>query len=61
MKLLSWFLKKYNRQSPIVFLLTGMLGVSALLIPVFGLMKALKDDDPKKFELNFEKMCSLDK
>ena len=36
MKLLDVLMKKYNRQSPIVFLLTGILGLSALLIPVFG-------------------------
>ena len=36
MKLLDKVMKKWNRQSPIVFLLATILGLSALLIPVFG-------------------------
>jgi hypothetical protein len=36
MKLLDIVMKKYNRQSPIVFLLTGILLLSAVLIPIFG-------------------------
>ena len=45
MRLLDMFMKKYNRQSPIVFLLTGMLGISALLIPVFGVLDLAKKGD----------------
>jgi len=36
MKLLDKVMKKWNRQSPIVFLLAIILGLSALLIPIFG-------------------------
>lgn len=41
MKLLDIVMKKYNRQSPIVFLLTAILGISALLIPLFGVIEML--------------------
>ena len=36
MKLLDKVMKKWNRQSPIVFFLALILGLSALIIPVFG-------------------------
>lgn len=39
--MLDYFLKKWNRQSIIVFLLAGILGISALLIPIFGAMDLL--------------------
>lgn len=38
MKALTAFLKKYKRQSPIVILLTGLLGLSAFMIPIFGII-----------------------
>lgn len=59
MKSLNWFLKKYKRQSPIVFLLAGILGISALLIPIFGAMELL-DKSAKGiavFEPKFDKLC----
>jgi putative endonuclease len=34
-------LKKWNRQSPIVFLLATILGLSAILIPVFGAIELI--------------------
>ena len=32
----NWYMKKYNRQSIIVFVLTGMLMLSTVFVPVFG-------------------------
>jgi hypothetical protein len=43
MKMLKYFLKKWNRQSPIVFLLAGILGFSALMIPIFGAIQLVGD------------------
>jgi len=31
--------KKFNRQSPLVMLLTGVLGLSTLLVPIFGYLE----------------------
>jgi hypothetical protein len=39
MKALEVFLKKYKRQSPIVILLTALLGLSAFMIPIFGIIE----------------------
>jgi hypothetical protein len=44
MKALDVFMKKYNRQSPIVFLLAAILGISALLIPIFGAIDLIKNN-----------------
>lgn len=61
MKLLAIVMKKYNRQSPIVFLLTLILGISALLIPIFGAIEMIekitagKSDDV--FKPNFDDLC----
>ena len=47
MKALEKVMKKWNRQSPIVFLLTVILGISALLIPIFGAIELIeKSKDP---------------
>jgi hypothetical protein len=66
MKLLDWMKKKWNRQSPIVFLLTGMLGLSALLIPVFGAIKIFErsnipEEREKIFAFNWEDVCASPK
>jgi uncharacterized membrane protein YfcA len=66
MKLLDWMKKKWNRQSPIVFLLTGMLGLSALLIPVFGAIKIfdrsnIPEEREKIFAFNWEDVCASPK
>ena len=45
MKLLDIMMKKWGRQSLIVFLLAGILGISALLIPIFGAMDLLEQFD----------------
>jgi len=36
----SDYIKKHNRQSIIVYLMTAILGASALLVPVFALIEA---------------------
>lgn len=66
MKLLDWMKKKWNRQSPIVFLLTGMLGLSALLIPVFGAIKILErsnipEERAKIFTFKWADVCAAPK
>jgi uncharacterized membrane protein YfcA len=43
MYVLGWVMKKYNRQSPIVFLLTLIFIISVLLVPVFGIIDLFKD------------------
>lgn len=48
MKLLDWVMKKYGRQSYIIFLLAFILGLSAILIPVFAtidMMAKLRSPD----------------
>jgi hypothetical protein len=60
MKALEKVMKKWNRQSPIVFLLTVILGISALLIPIFGAIEILeksKKPDFVLFELKTEDLC----
>ena len=36
----SNYIKKHNRESLIVYLMTAILGASALLVPVFALIEA---------------------
>ena len=36
LSILERIIKKYNRQSLIVFVLTGILAISAMLVPIFG-------------------------
>lgn len=61
MKLLDIMMKKWNRQSPIVFLLTGILGISALLIPVFGAMDLIEKSNNGKqdeiFSFKYNDLC----
>lgn len=61
MKLLDYFMKKWNRQSIIVFLLAGILGISALLIPIFGAMDLLEKFDngqaAKVFTFDWKGIC----
>jgi hypothetical protein len=61
MKLLAIVMKKYNRQSPIVFLLTLILGISALLIPIFGAIEMIEKITAGKsdevFKPNFDDLC----
>ena len=52
MKLLNVTIKKLGRQSPIVVILAIILGISAILIPYFGvseLLDKIKVNDPKIF------------
>ena len=61
MKLLAIVMKKYNRQSPIVFLLTLILGISAHLIPIFGAIEMIEKITAGKsdevFKPNFDDLC----
>jgi uncharacterized membrane protein YfcA len=51
--ILNRVVKKFDRQSPIVFLLTFVLGLSALLVPVFAVI-SLKG---KTGILDFKSIC----
>lgn len=48
MKLLDWLMKKYNRQSFIIYLLAFILGISALLTVVLGSKDVLDKVDAGK-------------
>ena len=59
MKLLNVTIKKLGRQSPIVVILALTLGISAILIPYFGvreLLEKIQANDPKIF--TFEDFCN---
>lgn len=45
MLFLNWLTKRYNRQSPIVIILTIILGLSALLVPIFGAMELIEKSE----------------
>ena len=62
MKALEKVMKKWNRQSPIVFLLTVILGISALLIPIFGAIKLIEKNNKGEeiFEFKIKDLCPLD-
>ena len=52
MKLLNVTIKKLGRQSPIVVILALILGISAILIPYFGvkeLLEKIQANEPKIF------------
>jgi uncharacterized membrane protein YfcA len=68
MKLLDYVMKKYNRQSYIVYLLAFILGLSALLIPIFGsidMVQKLNSPDQEVREqvytFDFDDVCSYPK
>ena len=48
--ILNKVLKKFDRQSPVVFLLTFVLGLSALLVPVFAIVQLKGKSDILKFK-----------
>ena len=62
MKLLDILMKKWNRQSPIVFLLTVILGLSALLIPIFGAIDLIQKSQSGKsdeiFSFSIDDLCA---
>ena len=62
MKALDKVMKKWNRQSPIVFLLTMILGISALLIPVFGAIELIQKSrrGEEIFDFKDQDLCPLD-
>jgi uncharacterized membrane protein YfcA len=61
MKLLDYMMKKWNRQSVIIFLLAFILGLSAVLIPIFGAMDTVNMLEGGKseevFAFDFETIC----
>lgn len=61
MRLLDWLMKKYNRQSFIIYLLSAILGISAVLTVLLGSKDMLdqldKGQGDKIFEFNFGGIC----
>ena len=61
MRLLDWLMKKYNRQSFIIYLLSAILGISAVLTVLLGSKDMLdqldKGQGDKIFEFNFAGIC----
>ena len=59
MKLLEKVMKKWNRQSPIVFFLALILGLSALIIPVFGAIDLIEKTNlgQKIFAFKTDDIC----
>ena len=63
MRLLDKVMKKWNRQSPIVFLMAIILGVSAILIPVFGAIDLIEKSSLGQsiFTFKTDDICTIDK
>eukprot|EP00347_Sterkiella_histriomuscorum_P009630 403340471 len=57
LQMLNKFVKKYNRQSPIVFLLGLILGLSALLVPIFAYFDLNKQIQNGVNIMKFNSMC----
>lgn len=59
MKLLEKVMKKWNRQSPIVFILALILGLSSLIIPVFGAIDLIEKTNlgQKIFAFKTDDIC----
>ena len=49
--------KKFDRQSPIVIILSFILGFSAILVPIFGALDLLKEADAGKDIFELKSMC----
>ena len=56
-KLLNNITKKYNRQSPIVIVLTFILGLSVLLVPIFGALDLKKEAEQGQNILGMNSFC----
>ena len=46
--ILSKIIKRFDRQSPVVFALTFVLGLSSILVPIFGFLDILKHQSGDK-------------
>ena len=57
-KMVESLIKKYNRQSIIVFILCSVLGISAILVPFFNGMEVMQQLDEGKDIWKFTSICS---
>ena len=57
-KMVDSLIKKYNRQSIIVFILCLVLGISAILVPFFNGMEVMQQLDEGKDIWKFTSICS---
>ena len=55
--LMNYITRKYERQSPIVFVLCFILGVSALLVPIFGTVDLAKQVQNGVDIMEFHSVC----
>lgn len=53
-KTISFFVKKYNRPSIVLISLVGVIGVSLIVMPIFGVYKSL--ENPEEM-LSFGNVC----
>ena len=51
---------KYNRQSIIVFILAGVMGASALMVPIFQFIETKRKVDEGKDIWEFNNICKVD-
>lgn len=54
---LSTYIKQTNRHSIIVFLMTAILGVSALLVPIISIIEAYQEMSRGRDILTFKDVC----
>ena len=57
---LNSVMKKFDRQSPLVFMLTFVMGISAILVPLFGIIDVLDklSDTTLNYDiLGFNNIC----
>lgn len=56
--MVKWLVEKYNRSSLIIFILAGILGVSALVLPVFDAVHLYQQSKDGTLRLGFQSFCS---
>jgi len=57
LKSITAYIKRTNRASIIVYLMTAMLGLSALLVPFFGWKEAIQESERGRDFLKFKDIC----
>ena len=54
----KWLVDKYNRSSLIIFILAGILGVSAVVLPIFDAVHLYQQSQEGTLRLGFQSFCS---
>jgi hypothetical protein len=57
LKIIKQLMAKYNRQSIIVFILAGVMGASALMVPIFQFIETKRKLEEKKDIWEFNNIC----